>query len=103
MATGNKASVQILATMNPSENPARRAYQKMALAAFIKDQTRLWALLWERQAGKSSTMADFALYEMLRHQNRTVIYGSASLLLAQEIILKTAIRASQTIQQLVES
>jgi hypothetical protein len=80
----------------------RRAYQKEALNEFIRSNSRFWALLWERQAGKSTTLADFALYEMLRHQNRTVIYGSASLLLASEITLKTAIRANQTIQQLVE-
>jgi hypothetical protein len=60
-------------------------------------------MLWERQAGKSSTMAEFALYEMLERRDRTVIYGTASLLLAQEITLKTAIRANQTIAQQVES
>ena len=37
-----------------------------------------------------------------RYPNRTVIYASASLLLAQEITLKTAIRANQTIAQAVE-
>src|SRR5215469_8412504 len=91
------------------ENPVthsslpRRPYQQTVLRSFIKDQARLWALLWERQAGKSSTMAEFALYEMLRHENRTVIYGSASLLLAQEITLKTAIRANQSLSQLIEN
>jgi len=80
----------------------RRPYQDAALAAFIKDPARVWALLWERQSGKSTTLADFALYEMLRHPGRTVIYASASLLLSQEITLKTAIRANQSIQQLVE-
>jgi hypothetical protein len=64
----------------------RRPYQKNVLECFIKDPARLWALLWERQAGKSTTLADFALYEMLRHQNHTVVYASASLLLAQEIL-----------------
>jgi hypothetical protein len=63
----------------------------------------MWALLWERQAGKSTTMAEFALYEMLRQPDRTVIYGSASLLLAQEITLKTAIQANQSVSQLIES
>ena len=48
-------------------------------------------------------MADFALYEMLCYPDRTVVYASASLLLAQEITLKTAIRADQTIEQQVES
>src|ERR1700679_840722 len=80
----------------------RRPYQETALAAFIKEPDRCWALLWERQSGKSTTLADFALYEMLRHPGRTVIYASASLLLAQENPPKTAIRANQSAQQLVE-
>jgi hypothetical protein len=80
----------------------RRPYQEAALASFIKQPDRCWALLWERQSGKSSTLAEFALYEMLRHPGRTVIYASASLLLAQEITLKTAIRANQSLQQLLE-
>jgi hypothetical protein len=80
----------------------RRPYQEAALAAFIKDPARVWAFLWERQSGKSTTLADFALYEMLRHPGRTVIYASASLLLAQEITLKTATRANQSLQQLIE-
>gem|GEM_PF-935717 len=81
----------------------RRPYQQTVLDEFIDGNNRFWAMLWERQAGKSSTMADFALYEMLRQPNRTVIYGSASLLLAQEITLKTAIRANQSASQLIES
>jgi len=80
----------------------RRPYQKAALNEFVRSSSRFWALLWERQAGKSTTLADFALYEMLRYRNRTVIYGSASLLLAQEITLKTAVRANQSIQQALE-
>ena len=48
--------------MNHNENSLRRPYQEAALAAFIKDPARLWALLWERQSGKSTTLADFALY-----------------------------------------
>ena len=80
----------------------RRLYQQAAVDEFITAENRFWALLWERQAGKSSTLAEFALYEMLKYRDRTVIYGSASLLLAQEITVKTAIRANQSIQQLVE-
>ncbi len=80
----------------------RRPYQQAALDEFIDGDNRFWTLLWERQAGKSTALADFALYEMFRYRNRTVIYGSASLLLAQEITLKTAIRANQTISQAVE-
>lgn len=81
----------------------RRQYQQTVLDEFITSENRFWAMLWERQAGKSSTFAEFALYEMLEHRDRTVIYGSASLLLAQEITLKTAVRANQTITHLVES
>jgi hypothetical protein len=81
----------------------RRDYQKEALREFIETRLRLWALLWERQAGKSTTFADFALYEMLRFADRTVIYGSASLLLAQEITLKASIRANMTARELVEA
>jgi len=81
----------------------RRAYQTEALREFTQSKLRLWALLWERQAGKSTTFADFALYEMLKFKNRTVIYGSASLLLGQEITLKASIRANMTAQELVEA
>ena len=88
--------------MNNSHHVVRRPYQRAALREFVHSASRFWALLWERQAGKSTPLADFALYEMLKHPNRTVIYGSASLLLAQEITLKTAIRANQTVSQLVE-
>ncbi len=88
--------------MNPSPNPVRRPYQEAALNEFISTGNRFWALLWERQAGKSTTFADFALYEMFTRQNHTVIYASASLLLSQELPIKTAIRTSQTIDQMLE-
>lgn len=81
----------------------RRAYQKEALREFIESMLRIWALLWERQAGKSTNFADFALYEMMRYRNRTVIYGSASLLLAQEITLKASIRTNQTAHDIIEA
>jgi hypothetical protein len=80
----------------------RRPYQQTVLDEFIDADNRCWAMLWERQAGKSTTMAEFALHEMFKYPNRTVIYASASLLLAQEITLKTAIRANQTVTQAVE-
>jgi hypothetical protein len=81
----------------------RRPYQQAALDEFIEADNRFWAMLWERQAGKSTTLAEFALHEMFKYRNRTVIYASASLLLAQEITLKTAIRANQTVTQAMES
>src|SRR5580693_9436196 len=83
--------------------PLRRPYQESVLDEFTASTNRCWALLWERQAGKSTALTDFALYEMFKHQNRTVIYASASLLLAQEITLKTAVRANQTVQQMIEN
>lgn len=66
----------------------RRAYQHEALREFIETQLRVWAMLWERQSGKSSTFAEMMLFEMIRHRLRTCIYGSASLLLGTEIPLK---------------
>jgi hypothetical protein len=81
----------------------RRAYQHEALREFVETMLRVWALLWERQAGKSTTFADFALYEMMRYVNRTVVYGSASLLLAQEITLKASIRTNQSAREIIES
>jgi hypothetical protein len=89
--------------MLPAKSALRRPYQQTVMQHFAKAPERLWAMLWERQAGKSSTLADIALYEMLRQPNRTVIYGNASLLLAQEITLKTAIRANQSLSQLIEN
>ena len=79
----------------------RRAYQREALREFVESQLRLWALLWERQAGKSTTFADFALYEMMRYCPRTVVYGSASLLLAQEITLKASLRAGESAREII--
>lgn len=66
----------------------RRAYQHEALREFIETMLRVWAMLWERQSGKSTTFADMMLFEMLQHRARTCIYGSASLLLGTEIPLK---------------
>ena len=81
----------------------RRAYQQAALNEYVSSLLRLWAILWERQAGKSTTFADLALLEMMLNPHRTVVYGSASLLLAQEITLKAAIRTGQTARELVEA
>ena len=66
----------------------RRAYQHEALREFIETMLRVWAMLYERQSGKSTTFADMMLYEMIRFRGRTCIYGSASLLLGSEIPLK---------------
>lgn len=80
----------------------RRLYQQEPLREFADSVNRMFALLWERQAGKSTTFADIALYDMMRHQWRTVIYGSASLLLGQEITLKQSLRIDQSARELVE-
>lgn len=80
----------------------RRAYQHEALRQYAQTVLRFWAILWERQAGKSTEFGDFALFEMMRNPNRTVVYGSASLLLATEITLKAAIRADQTAREIIE-
>jgi hypothetical protein len=77
----------------------RRAYQDSALQAFR--QRRIFCLLWERQAGKSTTLADMALNEMMRFSDRTCIYASASLLLARELILKQARTTDLSIRDLV--
>src|SRR4051794_33697443 len=79
---------------------AQRAYQASALQAFR--QRRMFCLLWERQAGKSTMLAEMALEEMMRHANRTCVYASASLLLAREIILKQALSTDLSIQDLLK-
>jgi hypothetical protein len=78
----------------------RRAYQQEALEAFLK--LRMFALLWERQSGKSTTFADMALFEMMRYRWRTCIYASASLLLAQEIVLKQSQRVDVSAREIIE-
>ena len=79
----------------------RRAYQREALREFTEAKLRMFALLWERQSGKSTTFADLGLYEMMRHKWRTCVYASASLLLAQEIVLKQSQRVDTTAREIV--
>jgi hypothetical protein len=76
----------------------RRAYQRAALEYYARSADRFWGMLWERQSGKSTTIADMCLFTMLRAPHRTCIYGSASLLLATELPLKI----SQRVEDLVE-
>ena len=78
----------------------RRAYQEAAFKAF--GRRRLIALLWERQAGKSTTLADMALFEMMRKKRHTCIYASASLLLGQEIVHKQRQHADQFSREAIE-
>lgn len=89
-------------TVNLSTGITRRAYQSEALREFIETSLRVWAKLWERQSGKSTTFADEMLYEMIRFKSRTCIYGSASLLLGSEIPLKIGQRLETSRSQLVE-
>lgn len=78
----------------------RRAYQETALSAL--HTKRLFALLWERQSGKTTGIGDMALFEMMRHRGRTCVYASASLMLAKEIILKQIASTEQSARQLIE-
>jgi hypothetical protein len=59
------------------------------------------AWLWERQAGKSTTLAEVALFEMMSVIGRTVIYASASLLLAREIVLKARERVDMSAREII--
>lgn len=51
---------------------------------------RSFFLLWRRQGGKSTTLANGALLEMMSTPGRLVTYASASLLLGREMVLKQA-------------
>ena len=90
-----------------SPSPWRwRAYQRQCLEVFVGrsvprllDGTsaveqgeipRCWLLLWRRQGGKSTTLAEVSILEMLRKRGRLVTYASASLLLGRELIYKEA-------------
>ena len=81
---------------------ARRPYQEEALKAFIKAQLRSFALLWERQAGKSTTFADIALLYMMKKAARTCVYASASLLLGTELGLKQQLRIEESSRLIIE-
>ena len=70
----------------------RRPYQVDALRAFRAGQVRLFCLLWERQSGKSTTLADMSLEEMVRRTGHACVYASASLLLSRELVLKQSQR-----------
>lgn len=78
----------------------RRAYQQAALSAILERRLQAW--LWERQAGKSTTLGDVSLFEMMSVRGRTVIYASASLLLGREIVVKAQQRADMSSRQLIE-
>jgi hypothetical protein len=78
----------------------RRPYQSEAIRAM--KLRRVFAMLFERQAGKSTTLADIALLKMMKIPNYTVIYASASLLLGTEIVLKATEASSNAARDLIE-
>jgi hypothetical protein len=80
----------------------RRAYQNEALRAFALSHRRFWAMLWERQSGKSTTFGDMAIYEMLRKPGHLVIYASASLTMATELPHKIGERFAMSFEALIE-
>ncbi|MDB6108339.1 MAG: hypothetical protein JWR69_89 [Pedosphaera sp.] len=77
-----------------------RAYQRKARQ--LLKTLRTFCLLWERQAGKTSTQADMALFEMMSHRARSCIYASASLLLGREMILKQVATTDITARDLFQ-
>jgi hypothetical protein len=66
----------------------RRLYQRAVLRALRV--YRCFIMLWRRQGGKSTTLAEGAHFEMMKIPGRLVTYASASLLLGREIIFKEA-------------
>ena len=64
----------------------RRAYQVEGLLGARRN--RSFFFLWSRQRGKSTTLAEAALDEMLGNPGRLITYASASLLMGREIVLK---------------
>lgn len=64
----------------------RRAYQVEGLRGARRH--RSFFFLWSRQRGKSTTLAEAALDEMLGNRGRLITYASASLLMGREIVFK---------------
>ena len=62
---------------------------------------RMFCLLWERQAGKSTFLSRAALFWMMKQANRTCVYASASLLLGREIVLKEREHVDVSIRDLM--
>jgi hypothetical protein len=63
-----------------------RGYQAVAFWKSI----RMLFLLWRRQAGKSFTLANKALYRMMTRRDHLCIFCSASIVLGSEFIRKEA-------------
>lgn len=78
----------------------RRAYQLSALRA-VREK-RSFFLLWRRQGGKSTTLAQAALDEMTGTPGRLVTYASASLLLGREIVMKESAVLQMAIREAIQ-
>jgi hypothetical protein len=64
----------------------RRPYQRQIFKHL--EHAGLLALLWRRQGGKTTTLAEIALLKMLRRPGRLITFASVSILLGREIVLK---------------
>lgn len=80
--------IQSLGTLVPAPDPLVkfRGYQSEAFWKSI----RMLFLLWRRQAGKSFTLANKALYRMMTRRNHLCVFCSASIVLGSEFIRKEA-------------
>ncbi|MBQ6339242.1 MAG: hypothetical protein IJI36_08865, partial [Kiritimatiellae bacterium] len=56
----------------------------------LVEQYRLLGFIARRQYGKTTTCANIALRNMMKHRDHTVIFGSAKLNLSREIVRKEA-------------
>jgi len=70
----------------PQTRWSRRPYQSVVISELPR--RRFFVMLWRRQGGKSTILAESANFGMMRHPGLTVTYASASLLLGREIIYK---------------
>lgn len=73
------------------------------MECFASRRLRSWANLWERQSGKSTNFSRQAFWEMFEAPNRTVIYGSASLLLGSELPIKLQEQAESILKDRLEN
>lgn len=85
--------------LTPPASPfKRRLYQRAVIRAMAT--VRYFIMLWRRQGGKSTTLAEMAHFEMMKIRGRLVTYASASLLLGREIIFKEAQIFHKAIEEL---
>lgn len=82
------ASTQSTAGKKPTSVLGMRTAQKRFLR--LVEEHRLTAFLARRQFGKTTTFSAIALMKMMKKRDHTVIFGSAKLNLAREIVRKEA-------------